>query len=313
MHNFLPTREAEIKFFFTLTVALSLLGIVSFVAGSRVERSDISVPTQVVHSVFPEVFIEAKSAYIYDARTEAVLFAKDENERLPLASITKLMAAVVAEEASPIKGMVKIKPEALTAEGDSGLSPGEVWALRDLIDFSLVSSSNDGMRAVALSLGALGRSNASDAEILKEFVIAMNEKASELDLKNTYFWNETGLDESDVKGGAYGSAKDISTLLYYIVSQYPELMAATRESETEAQSLDNVVHLAKNTNHLAAAIPGLLASKTGFTDISGGNLAFAFDPELGRPIIVVILGSSSEGRFRDAAKLISATMKYINN
>lgn len=293
-----------------LFIALALLLVTSYVLGTRVERGDVSTPTRTA-SIFPVVALRAKSAYVYDARTQTVLFAKDENERLSLASLTKLMAAVVATDISPEYAQVIVSQEAIRADGDSGLLPDERWTLQDLLDFSLMSSSNDGIRAVALSLGALSRFDANESEIIDDFVKAMNNKALELDLKNTYFWNETGLDESEVKGGGYGSARDVAMLLEYILGAEPHLLEATRQAETTITSIDNNKHVAKNTNRLASDTPGLIGSKTGYTDTAGGNLAFVFDPELGRPIIVTILGSTASGRFEDAKKLIDATLLYI--
>ena len=305
-------NQSEISFFVILSIALAFLFIVSLTLGLNVERGNNSLPSQVTRSVFPIVNIGAKAAYVYDIRTKTVLFAKNENTRLPLASLTKVMSALVAQDLSPLYGTVVVSSEALTAEGDSGLIQDEKWSLKDILDFSLLTSSNDGMRAVALSLGALSSAQASPEEIINDFVGEMNRKASELGLKNTYFWNETGLDESDLKGGAYGTARDISTLLEYALINYPEMFAATRESVGAFQSLDNHRHLAKNTNGLATEIPGLLASKTGYTNTAGGNLVIAFDPELGRPIIVSILGSSEQGRFEDVHILVRAVMNYIS-
>jgi serine-type D-Ala-D-Ala carboxypeptidase (penicillin-binding protein 5/6) len=311
-NQFSTSREGEIRFVFTLFVVLSLFVVTSYVLGSRVKREDVSVPTRTA-AVFPEVALRAKGAYVYDARTKAVLYAKNENERLSLASLTKLMSAVVAREISPAYGTVTVSGDALKAEGDSGLMEDERWSLSDLLDFSLVSSSNDGIRAVALSLGALSSFNANEEEIMNDFVRKMNSKAVELDLKNTYFWNETGLDESTVKGGGYGTAKDISLLLEYIIENEPVLLEATREKQTVITSIDNFEHVATNTNRLTSETPGLIGSKTGYTDTAGGNLAFVFDPELGRPIIITVLGSSASGRFEDAKKLIDATLAYLRN
>ena len=312
-NQFLTARSSEIRFFAVLALFLSFLLVGSFIFGSKAKRMDVSVPTETASGRFPTVTLEAKAAYVYDARTKTVLFAKNENTRLPLASLTKVMSALVAQDTSPLYGTVTISGEALQAEGDSGLYRDEQWSLKNLLDFSLVTSSNDGMRAVALSLGALSRADATSGEIINDFVGEMNRKAGELGLKNTYFWNETGLDESDVKGGAYGTARDISALLEYILAHHSELFRATREVTTTFQSLDNYSHIAKNTNDVVAEIPGLLASKTGFTDTAGGNLIFAFDPELGRPIIVSILGSTEKGRFEDAHTLVGAVMGYISN
>ncbi len=314
MGNQLPAfRDTEIKFFLILAIFLFGLFIISFIFSSKVERKDKSVPTEAVLNSFPPIIITAKAAYVYDVRTRTVLFAKNENTRLSLASLAKIMSALVARDLSPLYGTVTINEEALKAEGNSGFYKDEKWRLKDILDFSLLTSSNDGMRAVALSLGALSKANATSDEIVNDFVGEMNNKARELNLKNTYFWNETGLDESKMKGGAYGTAKDISVLLEYILARYPEFFEATKEAATTFQSLDNRLHVGKNTNVAFAEIPGLMASKTGLTDTAGGNLAFVFDPELGRLIIVSILGSTEEGRFDDARIIVNAVMQYINN
>lgn len=307
-----PIRSSHIlRLFLSLIVALLFLLIVSFVFGWKIERRDVSRPSEVVLKPFPTVLLGAKAAYVYDIRTQTVFFAKNENNRLPLASLTKVMSALVAEDLSPLYNIVTVSEEALRAEGDSGLYRDEKWSLKDLLDFSLITSSNDGMRAVALSLGALSRAGASSEEIINDFVGEMNEKARELGLKNTYFGNETGLDESNIKGGAYGTARDMSALLEYILLHHPEIFGATREATTTLESLDNYSHVARNTNSLTAEIPGLLASKTGLTNTAGGNLVIVFDPELGRPIIISILGSTERGRFEDTRTLISAVMEYI--
>ena len=310
--KFFKNRELEIKFFVFLAMGLSLLLLVSYVLGSKIERGDNSVGTGLVQSRFPEMMLKAKAAYVYDARTKTVLYAKNENTRMPLASLTKVMSALVAKELSPDYSTVTISRSALDTDGDSGLRPGEKWRLKDILDFSLVASSNDGMRAVARALGALEQSDASDEEIIGEFVSRMNRKAAEIDLKNTYFRNETGLDETEFKGGAYGTARDMSSLMEYILLYHPDLLEATQEVSMFALSLDDYRHEAKNTNPLAGRIPGLVASKTGFTNTAGGNLALIFDPELGRPIVVTILGSTEEGRFEDAQTLINATLKHLN-
>ncbi|MDO8729196.1 MAG: hypothetical protein Q7K26_04935 [bacterium] len=311
--QFTTVHNSEIRLFLILGAALLVLLTVSFIFDKKIERGDTSVPTETASKLFSKIALRAKAVYVYDVRTKTVLFAKNENTRLSLASLTKIMSALVAEDLSPLYGTVTISEESLRAEGDSGLFKNEKWTLKDLLDFSLLTSSNDGMRAVALSLGALSKADATSEEIINDFVGEMNNKARELGLKNTYFWNETGLDESNIKGGAYGTARDMSTLLEYILTHHPALFAATKEAVTTFRSLDNNLHVARNTNDTISEIPGLVASKTGFTDTAGGNLIFVFDPELGRPIIISILGSTGEGRFNDARTLIDAVMEYISN
>lgn len=307
----LELRDDHTKLFIVLLAALLLLFAASFIFDLRVDRRDISAPSGAALKSFPEVKLEARAAYVYDIRNGEVLFAKNPDTRLSLASLTKVMAALVADELTPPESTIKIVGEALAIEGDSGLYRDERWRLRDLLDFSLITSSNDGMRAVALALGAISRSEVTSTEIIDDFVREMNKRAGELGLKNTYFWNETGLDESEVKGGAYGTAKDMAVLMEHILFERPALLRATKEPERTFESLDNIVHTATNTNSITERIPGLVASKTGATDTAGGNLVIVFDPELGRPIVVSVLGSTSEGRFRDVETLVKAVLEYI--
>ncbi len=298
-------NSTDNKFFFILTSALVFFVIVSATLVSGKESKRPSQAKNAVQKLFPHVTLEAKSAYVYDLRTGKALFEKNADKALPLASLTKLMSALVAFDLAPSHSTVSVTSTALANYGDSGLIEGERWSLKNLLDFSLLTSSNDGIRAVALSLSGLDT-----------FVKNMNDKAKSIGLHDTTFQNETGLDiqegeDGAMQGGAYGSAKDTALLMGYILKNKPGLLEATKQSELRLASLDNTSYLAKNTDFLVDKMPGALASKTGFTDLAGGNLAFAFDPDLGRPIVVVILGSSVEGRFVDAQKLINATMQYI--
>lgn len=314
MNNKQPIfRGHELRFFIIAVFLLIFFFLASLFFSYNFRAQGSEDLSEAEPRSFPEVELIAKAAYVYDLRTQTVLFAKNEDTRLSLASLTKVMSSLVSLDLSPPYGVVTISGEALQSVGDTGLYKDERWLLRDIIDFSLVTSSNDGMRAVALTLGSLSKTNASTSEILNDFVGVMNLKAGELGLKNTYFLNETGLDESEIKGGAYGSAKDMATLLEHILINYPELLVATKETKATFASLDNHLHLATNTNSIVDEIPGLIASKTGSTNTAGGNLVLVFDPELGRPIIISILGSTANGRFRDAQVLIGAVMEYINN
>lgn len=315
---FFQSKETEARFFFILAGALIFFMISSFVLDTRVERDGNSSPTRLVEKSFPAVSLEAKGALVLDLRTGEVLFEKNADAPLPLASVTKLMSAVVALELSPEYGTVKVTSGALKNYGDSGLKNDEKWSLKNMLDFSLLTSSNDGIRAVALSLAASEKSAPSDEELIASFVSAMNKKAESLGLLHTSFSNESGLDveRADgtvVKNGAYGSARDMAILMGYLLKTHPEALEATRESETTVSSMDNLAHAARNTNVLIGAIPGVLGSKTGFTDLAGGNVVFAFDPELGHPIVISVLGSSADGRFADAERLIEATMTYIRD
>ncbi len=155
-----------------------------------------------------------------------------------------------------------------------------------LINTTLMQSSNEAASALAL--------------MDSNFINLMNQKAKELNLNQTYFLNGTGLDISKNLSGGYGSAKDIAKLLIYAVANNPHLFEATTINSTV------------NTNPYATTTTELIASKTGFTDLAGGNLAVVFDAGLDHPIIAVVLGSSKEGRFKDIQKLIETTFKYLS-
>lgn len=298
----LLTNPLEIKFFSVLGAILVGLIIFSFVVTNKVRRENVSSPTKVVFNPYENLNIMAKSAYVYDVRDNKVLYEKNQDERVPLASLTKLMTALVARSEEPNDKTIIITRKAVETEGDSGLRVGEEWSLKKLIDFSLISSSNDGMAAVAMAFGPE-----------KNFVNLMNKKADEIGMKNTYYFNETGLDESTQKGGAYGTAKDTATLFAYILKNYPNLVSATSDAQMKISSLNDIVHTATNTDLIVEDIPGLIGSKTGYTDLAGGNLVVAFDPEIGRPIIVTVLGSTIEDRFSDVEKLVNATFLKIQN
>ena len=308
---FFDIRDNEVRFFAALALILLAVLVVSLMMGPRGVRQEESVPREVVRKTFPQVSIGARSAYIYDVRTQSVLYAKNENDSLPLASITKLMAALVASKYGEPFDTVVVTEEALRTMGDSGLGLNERWSLKSIVDFALMTSSNDGMSAVALALGRRPVEDASYDEALKSFALMMNREAVELGLEKSYFRNATGLDESEVEAGAYGSAKDVAKILEYLLLYHPEALEVTKESNMVIRSNDGRSHLAKNTNSVIGNIPGLLASKTGYTNLAGGNLVIVFDPELGRPIIIAVLGSTLEGRFSDMERLVNATMAYI--
>lgn len=301
----------ELKLFLALGLVLGVFLFISLAADAKHGRGS-NIPEKVtVASPFQGVAVTAKAAYVYDVSKKEVLYAKAADERLPLASLTKVMSALVASDIAGPDTIVTISRESLMTDGDSGLLVGERWKMKDLLDFSLISSSNDGIHAAALAAGAIASQSTDPATAEATFVSEMNAKADEIQMKNTYYFNPTGLDESTVKGGAYGSAHDMAKLFEYILSTHPDLLEATQEARTSISSLDKS-HAAKNTDILANLIPGLVASKTGYTDIAGGNLVIAFNPELDHLIIISVLGSTEQGRFDDMTRLVNATLTQIS-
>jgi D-alanyl-D-alanine carboxypeptidase len=167
------------------------------------------------------------------------------------------------------------------------------------LDFTLAVSSNDGAVAIA--------NTASN-----EFVKKMNDKARELGLTSMQFFNSTGLDESMSKSGGYGSSIDVAKLFAYTLKAHPDIFAATRYAKFNTTSIDGFSHTAINTDAEINNIPGIIGSKTGYSDLAGGNLAVIYDAGVNYPIIVVVLGSTYTGRFEDMGALIHASNQALS-
>ncbi len=290
-----------------LTIIFLMFLLTHFFWPLQKERSLASVKEAipeivVTPKIFPQTNLEAKAAIVYQLKTGHPLFEKNADTRLSLASITKIMTTLLTMKKLPEENILEIDLPALSEEGDSGLRLGEHWSRNELVKFMLVNSSNDAARALALAV---------EASSARPFVSLMNESAKTLGLTNTYFLNPTGLDSSSSLAGSFGSARDVAHLFGYVITRYPEIFEATRLSAYNAISQEGYRHLTINTNPNSITIPGFIASKTGFTDLAGGNLVMAFDAGVGNPIVIVVLGSSHAGRFTDASALIHATLKYF--
>lgn len=299
-------------------IIVSLIGIITVIAGVVLNAE----PAEVVEEeIVPKTFVDpyeqvsvgGQAVMVLDLQTGETLFSKNASTSLPLASVTKLMSAYTALEHAPNILSITIDPTDIMVEGDQGLIIGETWRLDDLLDFSLVTSSNDGMHAIARSVGKVTYGSMFDEDNRQHFIDLMNQSAQDLGLTTMTFLNETGLDEATGKTGGVGSAHDVAQLIGQLVTTYPDAVTRTRDDEFSVSSLSGLIHVGRNTNIGAAAIPGLLASKTGFTDLAGGNLAIVYNHGLNRPIAIVVLGSTPEGRFVDVETLVEATQVYFQS
>lgn len=273
----------------------------------------IPKPPRVVDP-FDRVLVDAEAAVVYDVNQERILFEKNSQKKRPLASITKLMTALIAVETLKNGTHIAISPESIAVEGDSGLFANESWDVGDLIHFTMLTSSNDGANALAASVGSLWQSTPvvhDETQLIESFVKRMNFRADELGLRDTQFSNPTGLDDDEP--GGLGTAEDTAKLLTYIWEHEPEALAYTNVKEKEFISLDEFVHVAENTNERVENIPGLLGGKTGYTDNAGGNLGIIYDAGLDHPIVIVVLGSTIEGRFDDVETLVDATYDHLES
>jgi D-alanyl-D-alanine carboxypeptidase len=274
-------------------IALAALAGIAAVL-TQPERSNAAathgIPQRVTEVALDPDALEAQAAVLMDASTGDVLFEKNAQTQRPLASLTKLATALAVLSQDPDR-LVTIRAHDIATEGDSGLRAGDVWPLKELVAFALTVSSNDAMSAASQVLTEAGT------------LESMNAAAAAEGLGQSYFLNSTGLDLSPSTAGAYGSALDTAKLARALLRQHPDVFEATvNPPKPHGDSGRGAV----STLEPLWGMPGLIAAKTGYTELAGGNLAAVVDIGVGEPVIAVVLGSSRDGRFTDLEKLIDA-------
>lgn len=258
--------------------------------------------TYVIPDTYGDIKLQGHAAIVYDLRTGETLYERNAEAQLPLASLTKLITIYAADDALSTTSPVTITSSALSADGDSGFKEGEVFAYNDLARIALVASSNDATQAIAEA--ASERRSVSNTDLLASVASALN-------LHQTYAVNGTGLDESTVRSGGYGSAKDVAILAAAVLAKNPSIARATVTPSLTIRSAAGVAHTLPSTNPDIMHVPGALLSKTGFTDLAGGNLVIVYDAGIAHPVAIVVLGSTREGRFSDVQALLADTLKHF--
>ena len=231
--------------------------------------------------------VDAEAYYVQNAGTGEVLAAEDERERLPMASITKLMTAIVALEHASLDDVATVsRRTASIGESTINLRPGERVTLRDLIRAALIQSANDAANAIAAYVG--GGS-------VDHFVELMNARARQLGLEDTRFVNPDGLDAP----GHYSSAADL-TKLARVAMNKPFIRQTVRLVDAEAAG--RRVH---TWNDLLSSFPRTIGVKTGHTNGAGWSQVAAARGG-GVTIYATILGGETrEGRNGDLAALLT--------
>lgn len=260
---------------------------------------------------FEDVAIDADAAIVVELNTGAVLFEKNADAQLPLASITKVPLALAIAEVLPLDESFTMPYDTGFTLGGQRLLKGEVWRVRDVLHFTLVASSNEGAQVLAELADSKLRALYPVPDGEPAALWRMNDLSRSLGLSSTYFRNVNGLDRSATEAGAYGSARDIAKLVAYAASARPELFAGTAQGDLLLVDAAGATTAAFNTNEALGSIPGLIMGKTGYTDLAGGNLAIVFDAGLSQPIAVVVLGSSLDGRFTDTRVLVERARAAI--
>ena len=232
---------------------------------------------------------DARAFEVVNASTGEVLAAHNAHERLPIASLTKLMTVIVALQHLQLDEIVTVSKQTANVGGSRiPLRVGEKITVDDLLKGALIQSANDA--ADTLADAAAGGS-------IPLFVSWMNEKAQELGLEDTHFVRPDGLDAP----GHVSSAHDILRLAE-IAMHSPVVRSIVRERSDTIENGRFTVH---TWNDLLGVFPGLIGVKTGHTDKAGWNEVAAARRQ-GYTIYVAILGSPSRGqRNADLERLLS--------
>ncbi len=243
--------------------------------------------------------LQAKGAILMDSASGTVIMEQNSNQKLPIASVTKVMTMLLIMESIEsgkirYEDYVTVSAHAVSMGGSQlylDQKESKKYTVKDMLKGIAIHSSNDA--TVAMAEMVAGSEGA--------FVAAMNDKARELGLKDSNFLDCTGLTDD----GHYSSAYDMAVIARELINKYPQILEYTSIKRdkfgegvrTKPMDLDN-------TNRLLGKYDGMLGLKTGFTNKAGHNLV-GVAKKNGLQLISVVLGeSNSDTRWAETIKLL---------
>lgn len=233
-----------------------------------------------------EPSLTAAGAIVLDLSDNKTLYSKNSSLRLPIASTTKIMTALVGSEFYKLDDVLTVSTQDLVGGSSMGLKIGEKITFRDLLYGMLLNSGNDAAFTVADNYpgGVLS------------FVAAMNQKAKNLNLQNTHFTNPAGFDDPN----HFSSAADLSIIAKQ-ASENQNILNVVGTKQSVVASVDKtIIHNLQNINKLLG-VDGVIGFKTGYTPAAKENLVSLIQRDHGR-VLSVVLGSTD--RFGETEKLI---------
>ena len=230
--------------------------------------------------------IKASALYLIELQSGRVLLEKNSTHRLPPASLTKIMTALIALEAAPLQEVVKIDRRAIVHHSAYKFAPGEEFLLRDLVTAMLVASANDACEAIAWHIGG------DD----KRFVVKMNERAETLGLKDTHFANPCGFDAP----GHYSTAADLAKLSERALQQ-PIFSMMVRTLVRDISTVDGGRQLVLHSTNELLKDPDVNGVKTGYTSKAGRCLIASMFKDGHRLLLV---GLNLMDQWKQASRLL---------
>src|SRR3989344_8399974 len=255
-------------------------------------------PRQVLGTQANALEISAKSALFLETKDGEVLFEKNAKEKLPVASLVKVMTVLIALENKGIDDEFLVSLRASEMEPDKMfLIPGEKLTLKELLYGIFLISGNDAAEVIAE--GTTGSR--------EEFMELMNIKAQQLGMKDTYFANPTGFDE-DVNN-SYSTAYDLALLARYLIRHYPFVVEISQTPHIYLPVTENHQDYDMYTGiNLVTTYPGVLGFKTGYTPEAGLTL-ITLARKNGKEVIGVLLGT--ENIRNEARELLDYSFKKL--
>ncbi len=245
---------------------------------------------------FDTSFFTAESAIVYDLTDNKTIFEKNPTKKLAMASITKIMTAIVAIENKKNDDKYLVKKENLVGENVMGLDIGEVLSLEDLLYGLILPSGNDAAEVLASNFPT-GR---------RGFIKAMNDKARSMGLFNTVFSNPSGLQGDGLQ---QTTTEDLVVITKYGLENHPLFaeVVATPEHQIP-KTYDHKSYYLYNETNLLTTYEGVKGVKTGYTPEAGFCLVTYIDYG-GHELIAVIL--NSENRREEMIELLDFSLNSL--
>ncbi|MCL5410293.1 MAG: D-alanyl-D-alanine carboxypeptidase [Patescibacteria group bacterium] len=253
-------------------------------SNSSLSLPDI-LPRPKIKPMAPKASANARHYILADPASGTIFAKNDADARVPIASTTKIMSAVIALENYQLDDVATISSEASTQVGaDAFLLANEKITIESLLNCMLIKSGNDSAYAIAEHM------NNSDEEGITKFINKMNEKAKELGMNNTDYHDPAGL---DVTG--YSSAHDLYLVTKYAL-KFPKIREIVKKDRFSVKNIDSTIwHDLKNSNRLVAEYhyPGAIGVKTGFMPEAGHVLVGAAERD-GHTLISIVINTYAD-------------------
>ncbi len=251
------------------------------------EEKEIILPLK--KNSLAQPYLNAQGGIVIDIDTASILFSKNADQKFALASLTKIMTAIISIENYQQNDIITVPESAPTVSGSKiNLRTSEQITVGSLLYGLLLYSGNDAAHTLASKMGE------------EKFLEKMNQKAKDLGLNSIFYGDESGLDQRNS-----ATLKEIALLSIYALKN-PKFAKIVKTNETTIYSSDGqIAHPLKNTNRLLRDFPGTFGVKTGFTNEAGHCLIAA--AQRGNAKILSVVVDSPGDQFIESKKILDWT------